>query len=200
MTTMDRVQESIAAMPEGEPFSPAAFLTFGSRAAVDQALSRMVRRGQIVRVTRGLYVRPKASRWIGRVAPEPARIARAIAEAAGAKVEVHGAEAARHFGFTTQMPTQPVFLTTGPNRRFRLGNLECTLIHTNARKLALAGRPAGLALVALWYLGKEQVSASTIRQIQAKLEPGEFEALKRAPMPGWLMASFQSFERLQPVG
>ncbi len=186
MTITEQVKKRIEEMPLGEPFSPTIFLWFGSRAAIDQALSRLARQGQIARVTRGLYVRPKENRWVGRVPPAPEAIARALAEAAGAKVAVHGAEAARHFGLTTQVPTQPVFMTTGPSRRFKLGNLECSLKHTSARKLALAGRPAGLALSALWYLGKGQVTPEVVKRIQSLLDPAEFEALQRAPLPGWM--------------
>ena len=194
MTITERVKKRIEEMPTGEPFSPAVFLWFGPRAAIDQALSRLVRRGQIARVTRGLYVRPNESRWVGKVPPAPEAIARALAEAAGAKVAVHGAEAARHFGLTTQVPTQPVFMTTGPSRRFKLGNLECSLKHTSARKLALAGRPAGLALSAMWYLGKGQVTPEVVKRIQSRLEPAEFEALQRAPLPAWMSEAIRTAE------
>lgn len=200
MTTAERIQEGIAHMPEGEPFSPASLLALGSRAAIDQALSRLVKRGHLSRVTRGIYARPKASKWIGPVPPEPARVARALAEACGAKVEIHGAEAARRFGLTTQVPTQPVFLTSGPSRQFKLGNLNCALKHVSARKLALAGRPAGLALTALWYLGKDQVTVATILKICMQLEPAEFEALREAPMPGWLRSVILASEEATASG
>ncbi len=194
MTITERIKERIEKMPTGEPFSTAVFLLFGKRAAIDQALSRLVRKGQIGRVTRGLYVRPQENRWVGKVPPAPETIARALAAAGGAKVAVHGAEAARHFGLTTQVPTQPMFLTTGPSRRFKLGNLECSLKHTCARKLALAGRPAGLALSALWYLGKGQVTPEVVTKVRSQLEPAEFEALRHAPLPAWMSEAIRNAE------
>ena len=85
------------------------------------------------------------------------------------------AEAARQFGLSTQVPTQPVFLTTGQSRRFNIGGLEVILKHAS-RKI-LPESKAGLAILALWYVGKEQVTNQTIEQIQKKLTRPEFENL-----------------------
>ena len=69
--------------------------------------------------------------------------------------------------------------------------------HVAPRKLALAGRPAGQALVALWYLGKDEVTAQTFRHIQTKLPAEEFYALKQAKssMPAWMLEAFRKFEQ-----
>lgn len=87
---------------------------------------------------------------------------------------------------------QPVFLTTGPSRRFRFGRMTICLQHASPRHLALAGRPTGMALAALWYLDKKGVSATTIAQIKRHLPPDEFEALRSATlvMPAWMKAIF----------
>ena len=42
-------------MPQGAVFSSVNFLSMGTRAAVDQALYRMMRSGVLARVARGLY-------------------------------------------------------------------------------------------------------------------------------------------------
>ena len=44
--------------PEGVPVTAKELLHLGTRAAVDQTLSRLVRSGSLIRVSRGLYVRP----------------------------------------------------------------------------------------------------------------------------------------------
>lgn len=180
--------QRIEAVPLGEPFTPATLLGLGSRAAVDQALSRLVKSGRIQRIARGVFVRPETSRYVGAVMPEPIKVAEALAQATSARVQVHGAEAARRFGLSTQVPMQPIFQTTGPSRRVRMGHLEVQMKHVAPRKLALAGRAAGLAIAALWYLGKNQVSTATIDQIERKLPTNEFEALVGAvhAMPAWM--------------
>ena len=48
---------------EGTLLCPSALLHLGSRAAVDQALSRLARKGELVRVYQGVYVRPIQTRF-----------------------------------------------------------------------------------------------------------------------------------------
>src|SRR5262245_58434835 len=92
---------------------------------------------------------------------------------------------------------KPVFYTSGPSRCIHMGNMEIRLQHVSVRRLTLAGRPAGLALTALWYLGKEEVNNLTIEKIQRKISPSEFEALKSSIhlMPAWMSNAFIRHER-----
>lgn len=197
MSTIELIRQHVQKLPAGEPFTPTTFLGMGARASVDQALSRLTKAGAITRVTRGVFVRPTESRHLGKVLPEPSKVVETVAKAKGATVQIHGAEAARRFELTTQTPTQPVFYTTGPSKRFRMGKMEVVLKHTASRKLALAGRPAGVALSALWYLGRNEVTPETIAQIRRKLPPTEFEALTaaKASMPGWMAETFYRYEQ-----
>lgn len=182
------IRERIAAMPIGEPFTPTAFLDCGTRASVDQTLSRLIKAEAIERVTRGVFVRPEISRFVGKVSPSPIKVAETVAKITGAVIQVHGAEAARRLELTTQVPTQSVFVTSGPSKRIYVGKMEIRLQHVCQRKLALAGRPAGLAIAAMWYLGKTGLTPSLIEKIRHKLGLSEFEVLKSATnaMPAWM--------------
>lgn len=196
MKTSQAIRERIAAQAAGEPFTPALFAGLGTRAAVDQTLMRLAKSGSVERIGHGLYVVPKMSRFGIKVLPAPEQIAQTVAEAEGATIEVHGAEAARRFGLTTQVPAQAVFYTTGSSREIRLGKLTIRLQHVAPRKLALAGRPAGVALSALWYLGRHQVTSGTFKRIAEKLPSGEFEVLRgaKASMPAWMVEAFGRYE------
>ncbi len=197
MTTTSAIRKKINQIPPGELFTTSVFLDLGSRAAVDQALSREAEAERIQRVVRGVYVRPtKASKQLGFVAmPGVEDVARKIVEDEGAVLQVHGAEAARRLGLSTQMPTRHVFLTNGARHQFRLGKAEVLIKSVSPKKLALAGRPAGLAHLALLYLGKDQVGHEVLAKVQKRLPEEEFEALlgaKRA-LPGWLNYSLRKF-------
>ena len=191
------IRNRIERIPRGEPFLSATFLEIGTRTAVDQTLSRLVKAGVISRLTRGVFVRPEENRYVGQVLPEPMKVAESIARTQGEKIEVHGAEAARRFGLSTQVPAQVVFMTTGSTSKFRIGKLPVTLKHTSPRRLALAGRPAGVALSALWYLGKTQVTEAVIETIRTQLPTQEFDALKgaRTSMPTWMADAFYRYEK-----
>ena len=196
MSTSQAIRERIAAQPAGEPFTPALFAGLGSRASIDQTLMRLTKEGFIERLGRGLYTVPKTSRFGLKSMPSPETVAQTVAAAEGASIEVHGAEAARRFGFSTQVPAQPVFYTTGSSHTVRMGKLQVRLQHVAARKLALAGRPAGQALSALWYLGRRQVTPATFERIAAKLPQVEFEALcnAKAAMPAWMVEALRRYE------
>lgn len=197
MSTSQSIRERIAALPTGQPFAPSLFAGLGSRAAIDQALMRLTQAGRIDRLGHGLYTVPSTNRFGLKNLPSPQAVAQTLAANEGATIEVHGAEAARRFGLSTQVPTQPVFLTSGASRTLRLGKLLVRLQHAAARKLALAGQPAGQALSALWYLGRHQVTPATFERIAGQLPPSEFEALRRAKasMPAWMVEALLGYEQ-----
>lgn len=197
MTTSQAIRDRITAHTAGEPFTPALFAGLGTRAAIDQTLMRLTRDGHIERLGHGLYGVPKSGRFGVKAMPAPETVARVLAASEGAAIDVHGAEAARRFGLSTQMPTQAVFYTTGSSRTVRLGKLVIKLQHVAPRKMVLAGRPAGQALSALWYLGRHQVTPVTFKLLAEKLSPTEFQALQEAKpsMPAWMVEAFMSYER-----
>ncbi len=196
MSTMSAIREELAKIPTGKPMTSSTFLHTGTRAAVDQALSRLVREGAVARVARGIYARPTRSRFVGNVPPDPSRIAEAVAKASGAVVGVHGAEAARRLGLTTQVPAHPVFLTNGTSRKVKVGTLVVEFRRTAPRKLHFAGRPAGDALSALWYLGRKGVTTEVIGALRRALPPQEYEVLRGAVevMPAWMANTFAKAE------
>lgn len=62
-TLADQIMKRASTLPEGAPIAAKGLLHLGSRAAVDQALSRLVRRGRLLRAGRGVYMRPLESRF-----------------------------------------------------------------------------------------------------------------------------------------
>lgn len=201
MSVAENIRRRVQRIPRGEPFTTVRFLGLGSRPAVDKALSRLVREGVIERVARGVFVRPKKNRFIGNVMPEVSRVIEVIAKDHGEIVQVHGAEAARRFNLTTQVPTIPVYYTSGPSREIRVGNLRVRLMHTtSSRKLQHAGKKVGFALTALWYLGKDNVNAEVIHRIRKGLTKEEFETLCASRMPGWMTRAIQNYTQEAAYG
>lgn len=187
MSVAEAIRTDLRNLPRGQPFTTSRFAGHGPRGAVDRALSRIVKEGGIERLSRGVFVRPKNSRFVGSVLPGIAEVVRAIARDNGETVQVHGAEAARRLGLSTQAPTAPVFHTSASSRSIRIGNTTVRMIHTsNRRRLQLAGEPAGLALAALWYLGKGHATPQAIARIESAIGPEEFARLRSADMPVWM--------------
>lgn len=187
-STARRVREYVMTRAQGEPFTVVELRELGPRGAVDHALAYLTREEVITNVTRGIYVRPKVNPLVGQVPPSAESIVRAWAAASQSVVEIHGAEAARQFGLTTQMPMRPVYATSGRSRTMQVGALKIEMRHAAPSRLLFAGTRAGRAYAALRYLGSGEVNASTIEAIKEKLAPEEFARLVsgRRLMPAWL--------------
>lgn len=173
-------------LPEGRVLSPKSFLHLGSRRAISQALSRLIKSGKLLRVARGIYVAPVYSRF-GTRPPAPEKIVRAIAEQSGEMVAPHGAWAANALGLTQQVPMREVYLTTGKTRTLKLGRLEVLIKHAPRWMLALGTGHAGAAVRALASLGPMHVSEA-LAALRRTLPHAEWSALvsARAALPSWM--------------
>jgi hypothetical protein len=194
MTRAELIRQKVEELPQGQPFTPAAFLSLAERSTVDKTLARMVQAGILTRATRGVFVRLKQSRF-GAIPPEPLDVA--LAKSQGESIQVHGAEALRQFGLSTQVPVRPVFYTTGRTRTFYVGKTPVRLQHVSPRKLVYPGTKVGMAISALWYLGKEQVTNEVFETIRTRLSKEEFEVLKSAApqMPIWMANAIHRYEK-----
>ena len=194
MSTTEAIRTRIRSLPKGKPFTTSRFANCGPRGAVDRALSRIVHEGKIERLSRGVFVRPRKNRFVGNVVPGVFEVVQAIARNNSETVQIHGAEAARRLGLSTQVPTTPVFHTSASSRSVRIGNIAVKMIHTsNRRRLQFAGETAGLALSALWYLGKDNVTPETIATIESTVGAEEFEKLRSADIPAWMAMALNAF-------
>jgi hypothetical protein len=171
-------------LPAGGIISPKEFLHLGARTNVDQALSRLAKRGELLRVGRGMYTRPVKSRF-GIRPPSSYAVTKAISERTGETIVSSGAIAANALGLSTQMPMRETFLTSGPSRSITLGRRKVELRH--APQWQVKSGIAGAAVRALLSLGEEH-SAETLGQLWPKLSRGEQEQLKesRSSSPAWL--------------
>ena len=185
----EQIMERAQTLPEGAPVAAKALLHLGSRAAVDQALSRLVRAGRLLRAGRGLYVRPLKSRF-GVRPPAVEKVVQAVGAQRGEVIAPNGAAAANALGLTTQVPIRMVYLTSGPNRTLSLGKQTVEFKHAAPWQLLLAGRPAGDAVRALAWLGPEKAEAA-LETLKSKLKPSAFgELVSVGPrLPSWLARS-----------
>jgi hypothetical protein len=171
---------------EGEPVTAKGLLHLGNRAAVDQALTRLARRGQLMRIARGLYVLPVSTRF-GTRAPSAAKVVQALGRAFGEVVVQHGAAIANGLGLTTQVPLRLIYLTSGTSRNLSLGKQKVELRHALPWQLVEPGTYAGDVLRALGWMGRAR-AASAVTQLARTLGPSEMTQLAalRTVAPGWL--------------
>lgn len=185
-TLPERILEQSQQLPEGGVLSPKDFIHLGSRAAVDQAFSRLAKAGKLMRVTRGAYAAPVTSRF-GTRPPAPEKVVKAIAEQRGETLVQHGARAANALGLTQQVPIKEAFLTAGRSRRIKLGKTEVLVQHAPRWMLALGSSLAGEAIRALAWLGQAHVSEA-VGKLHGTLPESEWNSLlaSRGILPTWM--------------
>ena len=146
------------------------FLDLGSRAAVDQALSRLTEHKTIRRLGQGLYHIPRMNPTLGiELAPDMDTVAHAIARKTGSRVVPSGSVAANWLGLSTQVPAKPVYLTDGKSRSIRVGNTVFTMKHVSPRDLPLGSSTSAMVFQALRHIGKESINEDTITHLRKRL-------------------------------
>jgi hypothetical protein len=143
-------------MAEQTPFgvwTPMDFLDLGSRDAVDQVLSRLTAAGDIRRIARGLYDRPRPNQLTGKPTnPDPRRVIDALARRDQARMLVDGLTAANDLGLSDAVPAKIAVHTDARLRPIKLGAQTITFKPTAPSRLYWAGRPGMRVVQALHWL------------------------------------------------
>ena len=165
---------------KGSPVPTRDFLDLGTRGAVDQALSRLVREGAIRRVRRGLYELPRMGKLLDRpVVPSPDELVRAWARNHGLRVVPSGAQAANLLGISTQVPAKIVYYTNGRTQTLKLGPYTVRLLNRGPKTMDVGGRVAPLVFQALRHLGRNGVTPKVIRHLRSALSRKDKAELRR---------------------
>jgi len=166
----DRILKRVRARGRGGVFTPSDFLDVAGRSAIDQALSRLTKSGQLRRLARGLYDFPKIHPKLGPLSPAPDDVAQALARETRSRVQIAGARAANALGLSTQVPAKSTYLTDGPSRRVVIGKRVVDLRHASPKHLIAPGSLAGTVVQALRHVGPVRaldVAQVTARQLSA---------------------------------
>lgn len=183
-----RIMEIAEALPEATPICPRALLHLGSRAAVDQALSRLVREERLDRIYRGIYMRTIMTRY-GPVSPRLGMALSALERLWGETIVSSEGASANLLGLTTQNMILPTFLTSGPERHLHIGG-PVWLRHAPRWKLILGNRLPGMVIRALAWYPRED-ARENLEQVASRLSPQDREDLlaARAILPPWMADS-----------
>lgn len=188
----EQILERARTLPEGAPLRAKELLHLGTRVAIDQALSRLVKSGQLLRAGRGLYVRPVETRF-GARPPGVHKVVEALGVARGERLVSSGAAAANALGLTTQVPVRMVYLTSGPTRLLSLGAQTVELRHAPPWQLELPEGRAGQAIRALAWFGRERASEA-LHSLRGKLSSTELQELAavQGRLPTWVAKQVSS--------
>jgi Family of unknown function (DUF6088) len=194
-TIEDKVTSRIYGSGRGSVFTPNDFLDLGGRDAVDKVLSRLTAKGKgtIRRLARGLYEYPREHPELGKLSPDLAKVAKALAGKDRIRLQPAGAYATNLLGLSEQVPAKVVFLTDGPTRTVKIERQEIQLRRTTPRNMAAAGRLSGLLMQALRHLGKEHITPARMEHLKRTLPAEERRQLLKdlRLAPTWMHPLFR---------
>ena len=137
-----RLLTRIASNPD-EVWTPADFADLGARAIIDKTLQRLTTAGDLRRIDRGLYDRPRKNDLTGRpTVPDYRAVIRAVARRDQVRVVVDGMTAANDLGLTTAVPARIEVLADARLKPIKLGNQEIHFKFAAPSRLYWADRPA----------------------------------------------------------
>lgn len=166
------------------------FLDLGSRQAVDLALHRLVKKGTLRRLARGLYDYPRQDPDLGLLFPTTDAVVKTLKGRDNIVLQPSGGYAANLLGLSDQVPMKIVFLTDGPTRKVQIGKMTIILKHTTPRSMATAGKVSGLVIQALRHLGQRHVTDGTVSVLQRRLSADDKKQLLKDVRyaPAWIAA------------
>lgn len=183
-----KIKQRIIGKGRGAIFAPSDFLDIGSRASVDQALSRLADQRVIRRLTRGLYDYPKKSLRFGYLSPSADDVAQAVARKDHQVLQPSPAMAANQLGLSTQVPSKPTYMTDGPTRTKTIGRQVIQFRNASSKTLVGAGQKTGAVFQALRYVGKDRVDDQVIGKLARALDDKDRVLLSKQSkhVPAWM--------------
>lgn len=124
---------------------------------VTKLLAQFEKEGLITRIAKGVYVKVKKTRF-GVVYPSALELVKEIAKRDKAEIFPTGDTAANRLGFSTQVPMNASFLTSGSSRKLKLGSRTVTLTHGSPKKFAYKGKLMPELVQALRSIGEDNIT------------------------------------------
>ncbi len=179
------------------------FLDLGSREAVDQALSRLVKAGQLRRVGHGLYDMPRMSDVLKRPAPVDLNTAiAALARRDGVRTMPDGLVAANQLGLTNAVPAKASYVTDGSTRTLKIDGQTVQFRHAGPSVMKWAGKPSASVVQAVRWLSPNMATDAQVVSTLRRHLPDDVkrDLLQNSrDLPGWALPLARSITADQAV-
>ena len=167
-------------------------MDLGSRGAIDQSLSRLVKSGRLRRLGHGLYSAIRFSDALGGAAPANVdSIIAALARRDGTRIMADGIFAANLLGLTNAVPAKLNYVTDGHSRTLKIDGRVIRFRNAGPNTMKWAGKPAAPVVQALRWLGPRNVVQGQVALTLNRILPNEVkrDLLDNVhDLPGWAVS------------
>ena len=162
----------------GWVFSNKDFSDTGGGQSIDTALCRLLEKGEIRRVCRGVYDKPKYNNFLREyLSPDIEQVAAAIARRSSWRIYPSENLALNLLGLSTQVPGRIVYVSDGPQRTviYDIFDTKLEIRRVSLKEMAFEYYESSLIIQALKALGDEYISKEIIKNIQSKFTDSELK-------------------------
>jgi len=184
---IQKIKDIVKRSRYGEVFFVSSFPKYDVE-YVTKLLARFEKEGLIHRIAKGVYIKAKRTRF-GIIYPPAHEIVGKIAKRDKAKIIPTGTTAENRLGFSTQVPMNTTFLTSGSTRKLLLGNRTVTLKHGAPKNFAYKGKLMPELVQALRSIGEKNITPddeNTIRRLLAATPEAETIGHDLLLAPVWI--------------
>lgn len=179
-------------------FSNKDFSDLGRSGAIDVALHRLLKAGEIRRICRGIYDYPEYSELLQQtLSPDIDHAAHALARRSGWRIQPSGNTALNLLGLSTQVPAQYVYLSDGPNRQYQIAKTKLTFRRTALSEAGLKRGESSLLVQALKTLGRDRITDDVIKKARRRFSVVEKKRILNDTryVAGWIVESIKKICR-----
>ena len=172
---LEQVRKRVGAAKVGAVFIPSDFFDIAEAVKVNTCLNRLVESGELNRMMRGVFAKPRYSELLhANVPPFSDEIAKAIARNYGWTIIPCGDTALNMLGLSTQVPAVWLYVSDGPYRSYDADGVLLKFKHTdNKNEIIEVSYQVALMIQALKALGKDSITQKDIRILAKNLTPDE---------------------------
>ena len=168
------VRDRINASEIGTVFVAMDFVDISDKTNINAYLARLVDEGLVRRILRGVYDKPEFNEFLGEfVAPEPNKVANALARNFGWTIVPCGDTALNLLGLSTQVPAAWVYVSDGTYKEYIYDNTTIQFKRTTNKEVSKLSYKTALVIQALKALGKDKIDDSVIGRLKKLLTAEE---------------------------
>jgi hypothetical protein len=145
----------------------------GTQESVRQQLVQLTRAGILKRLSQGVYVLPKKLREHGNLLPSPEEIATSLARRDMARIIASGEVALWKLGLSAHVPLNYIYLTDGPSRVIKVGEVKdktsysIKFKHAAPKNFSMRGKTSSQVIQALKAIGEKNLNAEILSKIES---------------------------------
>lgn len=199
MRIAQQVRNRLDALKPGEVVHLVDFIDLPSKYAVRQHIHRMYKAGKLGMAFKGLYycrAPNESGDGFKDTQPSIASIINALERRSRQRIQVHGTTALYYLKLSNEPPIREVYLTNLAARDEELCGRVIRFAHSKQLEIFKypCFHPVGIALSAIFYLGRDRIDEKVVENIKKALNDEQFDQLKACNLPIWFEKKLNAYE------